>query len=144
MDINTMDISPFSRNSSTFDPRSSKQTQEFLGENWPSSINHFRRGHTYGLTTLNVSFEEEVRSGEGLLTLGIVPRIHRVKRKTGGRECTKIRLPLTKKIFPRRCYCKIFERTFESCIDWKKKERSEETTNVIDFFFWKKISELLC
>lgn len=81
MDINTIDISPFSRNSSTFDPRSSKQAQEFLGENRPSSTNHFRRRHTHVLATLNVSFEKDARSGEGLLTLGIVLRIRRAKRK---------------------------------------------------------------
>lgn len=33
------------------------------------------------MATLNVSFEEEARSGEGLLTLGIVLRIRRAKRK---------------------------------------------------------------
>ncbi|XP_043601265.1 uncharacterized protein LOC122575851 [Bombus pyrosoma] len=100
MDINTIDISPFSRNSSTFDPRSSKQTQEFLGENRSSSTNHFKRRHTHVLTTLNVSFEEEVRIGEGLLTLGIVLGIRRAKRKKQeGKSVRKYRYRLQRKSF---------------------------------------------
>lgn len=94
---------------------SNKQSEESLRGDRPLSTNRFTRRHTYELSTTrsNVRFEEEARRSS--IDTGYrseyVYVIH--KEENGGGECSKIRLPLTKKISSRKCYCgKIFEHRF--------------------------------
>lgn len=93
---------------------SNKQSQESLRGNRSLSTNRFTRN-----THLRVDhpFERSVRGrSEKKLYwhwISFWVYIRRTQRRKQERECSKIRLPLTKKISSRKCYCgEIFEHRF--------------------------------